>query len=530
MGVARPPPARVVSIMSTGVTSRPGTQIVVLLVDDQAIIGAAIQGMLARERGITVHFCQDAQAALDEARRIEPTIILQDLAMPGLSGLELIQRYRADPVTAAVPIIVLSAKEDADSKTEAYALGADDYLVKIPDKFELIERIRHLVRSSLPPETTASRFDELTVVEVAQTAGAAPRRGTGAGASGTGGGDLVVDVRPTLPIQDLLREGLLRGARTGKLDGRAVPVLRGVALCAKLGEGAMGAVYYGIHTRLHCEVAVKVLPPHLASGRPQLVERFYREARVAARIESPNLVRVLDVDEDEGIVFLVMEFVAGSTARQYADRRRESARGGVAERDALLICRAAANGLAAAHDAGVIHRDIKPENILIPRSGSRAETGVPGSVALHRAKLADLGIARFDESEESLTSVGATLGTPGFMAPEQIVDARSVGKPADCWSLGVTLYSLLCGVVPFRGTTTLEMAMSTVNDAAMPLTDRRPDVSSTTLALIDRCLAKGAGDRFIDGASLRDALDLCIDSFDASPERRAEALDRIRAG
>ena len=116
--------------------------------------------MLARERGMTVHFCQDAEQALETARRLVPSIILQDLGMPGLSGLELIGLYRADPVTRAVPIIVLSSKEDADSKTEAYALGADDYLVKIPDKIDLSERIRHLVSTTAgPPGTSASKFD-----------------------------------------------------------------------------------------------------------------------------------------------------------------------------------------------------------------------------------------------------------------------------------------------------------------------------------------------------------------------------------
>jgi CheY-like chemotaxis protein len=517
--------------------SRSPRPIVVLLVDDQPIIGAAIQGMLAREKGITVHFCQDAQNALATARRVAPTIILQDLNMPGLSGLELIERYRADPATASVPIIVLSAMEDADSKTEAYALGADDYLVKIPDKFDLIERIQHLVRSTEPAGTQASRFDEVTVVEVGRTIDEVgritdevgritddpPRRITGVGAAAGSGADLEVHIKPTLPLQDLLREGLLRGSRTGRLDGRPVPLLRGIALVAKLGEGAMGAVYYGIHTRLQCEVAVKVLPPHLASGRPHLVERFYREARVAARIQSANLVRVLDVDEDEGIVFLVMEFVAGTTARQYADRHREPGVNALPERHALEICRAAANGLTAAHEAGVVHRDIKPENILIPRSGSRSGDH------LGRAKLADLGIARFDESDSTLTNAGATLGTPGFMAPEQILDARSVGKPADVWSLGVTLYSLLTGAVPFRGTTTIEVAMATVNDEATPLLERRPGIAAPTVKLIDRCLAKDARGRFADGAVLRDALEVCLDASAAPPEAQRAAVERIAA-
>lgn len=494
-----------------------GPEITILVVDDHPLIGAAIKGMLARERGMTVHFCEDPRRALDTARRVAPSIILQDLVMPGMSGLQLIEEYRDDPATASVPIIVLSSQEDAGSKTQAFALGADDYLIKIPDKFQLIERIRHLVSPQEPGLEVEGAIDQVTVVEVRP---AVYRRSSESSRAPTTGAP-AIELHPSVPVQDLGGEGLLKGVGRGRFGDREVPVLRGIALLAKLGHGAMGAVYYGIHSRLRCEVAVKVLPPHLAEGRPYLVERFYLEAQIAARIESPNLVRVLDVDQDGGLFFLVMEFVSGLTAKQLAGRRAREEGSGVSEREAVEICLAASRGLAAAHHRDVIHRDIKPDNILIPRSGDGTE------LRLERAKLADLGIARLGDTDAGLTVAGATLGTPGFMAPEQVADARKVGKPADVFAMGATLYALLCDAAPFRGATSMEAAMATVHQPHEPVTAHRSDVSPVTSTAVERALAKEPERRFADGAALVAALTLCREMMGAPPEEQEAAAEHL---
>lgn len=205
--------------------------------------------------------------------------------MPGSNGLDLVEQYRDHPTTEEIPIIVLSSKEDPDTKTEAFARGADDYLVKIPDKFELLGRIRHhvaqvmapAVPATLPPTSAfgspegslatpneaAGRLETLVADSISEVNSGMP--------------ELEVNVLPRLPIQDLTTESLLVSAGRKVFQGRLVPVLRGIALLSKIGQGGMGAVFYGIHTRLQCEVAVKILPPHLAESKPQLVDRSLSE-------------------------------------------------------------------------------------------------------------------------------------------------------------------------------------------------------------------------------------------------------------
>ena len=155
-----------------------------------------------------------------------------------------------------------------------------------------------------------------------------------------------------------------------------------------------------------------------------------------------------------------------------------------------------------AHRNGVIHRDIKPANIMIPRD----EAGVWGCAS---AKLSDLGLARFDSTTQALTLDKTTMGTPGFMAPEQARDSKNARKPADIFSMGATLYALLAGQLPFPGNTFTEVLMKTVEQPHQPLSDLRPDVSDATQTLINRCLQKQPEHRFVDAFALRDALKVC---------------------
>src|SRR5579859_6534341 len=124
-------------------TSRPEQPVTVLLVDDQAIVGEAVRRMLAAEAGVQFHFCSDPTRAIERANEIGPTVILQDLVMPDIDGLTLVKFFRANPKTREVPLIVLSSKEEPTTKAQAFAVGANDYLVKLPDKVELIARVRY---------------------------------------------------------------------------------------------------------------------------------------------------------------------------------------------------------------------------------------------------------------------------------------------------------------------------------------------------------------------------------------------------
>jgi sigma-B regulation protein RsbU (phosphoserine phosphatase) len=149
-----------------GIPAIPATRgVTVLLVDDQPIIGEAVRRMLASEDGIAFHSCNDALAALERAADVGPTVILQDLVMPGLDGLELVRRYRADERLRDVPVIVLSTKEDPAVKAEAFALGANDYIVKLPDRLELVARVRHHSRGFI---ALVERNDAFTALQASQ--------------------------------------------------------------------------------------------------------------------------------------------------------------------------------------------------------------------------------------------------------------------------------------------------------------------------------------------------------------------------
>ena len=310
----------------------------------------------------------------------------------------------------------------------------------------------------------------------------------------------------SVPAVDLASEGLLKPAPRILFNQLTVPALGGIPLLAKLGQGGMGAVYFGVHTRLQLEVAVKVLPFQLANQDPTLVQRFFREAQIAAKVKSPHLVSVMDVNEEEGLFYLVMEFVHGKTAGEYLRsviQDDKTPRPGLDELTALDICIAASEGLVAAHGAGVVHRDIKPENILLPRDRKT------GEFDFHAAKLSDLGLARNDDSIKSLTAAENVMGTPGFMSPEQANDTKNANKPADVFSMGATLYALLCGKPPFSGNTTLEMILNTIQKSHRSIILVRPDVSPETSTLIDRCLSKRPERRFEDAVALLKALTEC---------------------
>lgn len=338
---------------------------------------------------------------------------------------------------------------------------------------------------------------------------------------GTGG--LGFSVNPSVPPQDLSQDKLLATApRASVADGKhSVPALGGIPLMAKLGQGGMGAVYYGIHPRLQSEVAVKVLPFNLADQQPEMVDRFFREAQVAAQINSPNLVAVMDVNEESGLYYIVMEFVRGASAGAYLRELTEAGQTGAPEATALDICLGASEGMAAAHEQGVIHRDIKLDNVMIPMAAGCEELLFP------KAKLTDLGLARGEEIGKSLTGTQATMGTPGYMAPEQGMDAKRAGKPADVFSMGATLYALLAGEAPFAGSAIMKILMDTAYQPHVPIRERRPDVSAATATLIDRCLAKDPQERFPDAASLLEALRISRGALGRTDAEQRQAVSRL---
>jgi eukaryotic-like serine/threonine-protein kinase len=274
-----------------------------------------------------------------------------------------------------------------------------------------------------------------------------------------------------------------------------------------LGSGASGDVYEAVHLALGARVAIKVLKPGAADTADVRRRRFMREARVAARVQSDHVVRVFDVvSSDSGPTYIVMELLTGETV---AERMARVGRLSVA--DAIDYVLQAAEPLAELHDAGIVHRDVKPSNLFICRDTRGRE----------RVKLIDFGVAAFRQvapghatrgaswtaaGQSALTLTAALVGTPRFMAPEQVLGEREVDARADVWALGVTLYALLSGSAPFDGDTVLAVLGQIANEEPPPLAARCPDVPAGLARVVHECLSKEAAVRPADARALREAL------------------------
>lgn len=307
-----------------------------------------------------------------------------------------------------------------------------------------------------------------------------------------------------VPFQDLSSERLLRDAERIESHGKLCPALNGIPILAKLGQGGMGAVYYGIHPRLRAEVAIKVLPFHLVEQDPGMIQRFFREAQIAAQVRSPHLVNVMDVNEESGLFFLVMEYVSGYSAGQLLRKFIQEGKPGLSELDALEVCIAATEGLHAAHSQGIVHRDLKPENIMVPYLSRTDKT-----FDLMHSKLMDLGLARSEASSQSLTGGQAAMGTPGYMAPEQALDAKKADKRSDVFGMGATLYGLLSGKAPFHGEAVMKIIMDTINVQHLPIEKVRPGISASVSEVLEKSLHKKQENRYQDAQQLLRALKNC---------------------
>jgi len=201
-----------------------------------------------------------------------------------------------------------------------------------------------------------------------------------------------------------------------------------------IGRGAMGSVYEARRVSDGESVAVKLVHPHLSKNESN-VARFSREARLTSELDHPGIVRTTDAGADaDGALFLAMELLAGETF----GRRLEH--GEYTIEQAMWIITQVLRPLAVAHRAGIVHRDLKPENVFLARVGAKSEV----------VKLLDFGIARELEGAQ-LTRTENTVGTPSYMAPEQATNAKAVGPPADVWAIGVMMYRVVAGVLPFVG-------------------------------------------------------------------------------
>ncbi len=249
---------------------------------------------------------------------------------------------------------------------------------------------------------------------------------------------------------------------------------------SKLGEGGMGVVYKAEDTNLRRLVALKFLPSHLL-GAEGVKARFLREAQAAAALQHPNICTVYEIDDVGGQTFIAMAYVDGSELT----KRIET--GPVGVEDLLDTAIQIAAGLQEAHGKGVVHRDIKPANIMETKSG--------------QAVLMDFGLAQLGAAESKLTKDGTTLGTSAYMSPEQTSGA-ALDHRTDIWALGVVLYEMATGRLPFQGHYEQAVLYSIMNEPPEPITSVRTGVPPELERIVDKCLAKKADERYQTAADL----------------------------
>jgi serine/threonine protein kinase len=286
------------------------------------------------------------------------------------------------------------------------------------------------------------------------------------------------------------------------LAGKAALLALGeYVILGRIGEGGMGEVFKAIHRRLKRLAAVKMLRPDTLKSAAA-VQRFYQEAKVAALLSHPNIVATYDASEQDGVPYLVMEYVEGCDLATLIKRY-----GSIALCRALDYVLQAARGLEYAHHRNVLHRDVKPANLLLATDGT--------------VKISDMGLARIIEEEmagprqtlaQRLTRQGQMLGTVDYISPEQAVDTRHVDHRADIYSLGCTLCTILTGKPLYEGDTPMAKLLAHCEGPGVSLRDRLPDVPEQLDEVFMKMVAKQVADRYQTMTEVIEHLQACLDA------------------
>ncbi len=434
----------------------------ILVVDDEAMNRDLLSRRLAKRdyETITAASAYEALAILGEQ---EIDLVILDIMMPGMSGMEMLTVVRQTYSSSQLPVIMATAKTDSEDVVEALNRGANDYILKpldMPVAFARIERalkerkttvaLEKMNKDLLSSQSRSSFGDTTTHHSVDATSlSARYKKGS----------------TPPKPAATSL--AATSPATIGKYEIRKT-----------LGVGGSGKVYLAYDPLIERQVAIKVLSKKYSEDHVW-TQRFLMEAKATGQLDHPNVISVYDVNMHNGSLYIVMEYAEGGNLKIRTSKQGPP--------DLLEACRCiseAAQGLHAAHQSDLVHRDVKPDNLLFS--------------ATDQIKVSDFGIVKYqtgDTRDLELTTEGKRIGTPMYMSPEQIrvqqVDART-----DIYALGGTFYFLLTGKTPFSGSTIDDVTAAHLKDARPDPLLCNPDLPAACTETIAKAMAVDPEDRF----------------------------------
>lgn len=430
----------------------------ILVVDDNPVNLDLLSNMLM-DRNYRVRVATNGRRALAAAKSRPPDLVMLDINMPEMDGYEVCRQLKADEGTEPVPIIFISALDEAMDKVRAFEVGGADYVTK-PFQFEeVLARIENQLKLSRLQRDLERKNTEL--------------------------------MRKNEELIRSREEIIQQQKRADKIFSALSDVLPGTVLDHKyklenkIGSGGFGAVFRGTHVGLGRDVAVKIFRPVTGVITADAVERFRQEGVTACMLTHPNAVSVSDFGiSDTGIAYLVMELLHGRTLAE--ELKEHSQLSPKRAADILIpICEV----LNEAHSMGMIHRDVKPDNIFLHQ-------GKDGEMV----KILDFGLAKLLGESQTPDmrdqTVGTVLGTPTYMSPERLNDQPYDGQ-SDVYSLGILLYQMLAGHVPFqtREGDYWAVAIMHLTKQPPPLRDSAPEIPEDIEALVMRTLHKDPTER-----------------------------------
>lgn len=483
----------------------------ILIVDDEPNNRTVLERHLGRQGYDVVCAC-DGALALDVVRQSSFDLVLLDVRMPRMDGHEVLRQLKRDPATRDIPVVMISAADDLSTIAACIEAGADDFLPKPFDAVILRARVGACIEKK---RLRNLEVDYLHQVERVAEAATAVERGTytaGALAQVAERGDALGrlarvfdsmaagvkarEQRLQNHVTNLRREmdeakltAGIAGDTQEPEDGALIPgelFANRYQITRVVGRGGMGMVYKARDRELVEDVAIKMLRSDAMNGDPSVIERFKTEIRLARRISHRNVVRTHDLGESAGAYYVTMEYVEGITVRDLIDMR-----GHLSAPSTLGIAQQLAASLEVAHDEGVIHRDIKPQNMLLDPDGV--------------LKVMDFGIARLAESTSTLTQAGMVIGTPAYMAPEQLL-AEQVDARSDLYAVGVVLYECLTGALPFEGASPIALIAKVLHTHPTAPAARDPSIPKPLSDLVMRLLDKEPAERPGSARELRELL------------------------